>query len=316
MGLNIPVILGMTATGKTDIGIALAKLIDGEIISVDSRKVYAGLTIGTAVPDGTWDKNVLVVDGIAHHLIQHLKPDQPYNAGDFAQDAETLIDQILARGKTPLLVGGTGFYFKALHMGLPQLPPRDNTLRANLMKRLEKEGSDMLHDELKRNDPTAAAAISHNDSHKIVRALEVTALTGRPFSSWKKTEKNKSKHSFFIMGLDMDKEKLEQKIELRSKKMLERGMIDETQAVLKQGYAPTCPALTSFGYKEAVQVLEGKLTKSEFLPLLIKGTKAYAKRQRTWFRTQTKPTHWLHLKPSQDFNETASKIEHLLYCQK
>jgi tRNA dimethylallyltransferase len=307
----IPVVLGATATGKTDAGIELSKLIDGEVISVDSRKVYKGLPIGTATPDGRWTDGSLVVDGVPHHLISCLNPDQPFTAGDFAQQAEVLIEKIFQKGKIPVLVGGTGFYFKALQKGLPELPPRSPALRDHLMARIEKEGSTALHNELKQGDPAAAAAISDHDTHKIIRALEVLQLTGQPFSSWKNTGRKPSSHSFVVMGLHMDKNTIEKRIEQRSKRMLEEGMIEETEAVLNQGYAKTCPALSSFGYREAVEVIEGTLPRSEFLPRLIKGTKAYAKRQHTWFRTQTKPT-WIDCDEKTSAKEISLKMRAFL----
>jgi tRNA dimethylallyltransferase len=310
----IPVILGATATGKTDAGIELAKMIDGEIVSVDSRKIYKGLPVGTATPEGIWKDDALHVEGIPHYLISCLPPDRPFTAGDFAQQTDTLIEKIFQKGKIPILVGGTGFYFKALSVGLPALPPRDPSMRDALMAQIEKSGSTSLHETLKQADPLAASAISVNDKHKIVRALEVIQLTGQPFSSWKDAERKASPHSFLVFGLHMDKNLIDKRIEQRSRRMLKEGMIDETEAVLKKGYPKHCPALASFGYKEAVQVLEGTLARSEFLPLLIKGTKAYAKRQHTWFRTQVKPV-WIDCAENTSANEISLKMKAFWYTR-
>lgn len=287
---NIPVILGPTASGKTSVGILFAQSVGGEIISVDSRKVYKGLPIGTATPEGEWKDGVYWVQGVAHHLMGHLSADQAYTAGDFATDAERLIEDILSRGHTPILVGGTGFYFKALSQGLPTLPPRNPQIRADLESRFEKEGGEVLHAELRRIDPEAANNISSGDRHKIIRAIEVAQLTGQPFSAGKKLPKKKTAHKFVVMGLDFPKEILDQRIEERSRRMFERGMIEEAEQLLKLGFNPDCAALASFGYREAVAVIERRLDRNEFLPALIKGTKAYAKRQRTWFRTQVQPS--------------------------
>lgn len=303
----IPVVLGATATGKTDVGIELSKLIDGEVISVDSRKIYKGLPIGTATPEGAWKNDSLVVEGVVHHLISCLRPDQPFTAGDFAQQTEVLIEKIFQKGKIPVLVGGTGFYFKALALGLPHLPPRDPALRDKLMERTAQEGSASLHEELKQVDPQAAQAISSRDKHKIVRALEVFQLTRQPFSSWKNAGRKPSAHSFAVFGLHMDKTTLDRRIEERSQRMTKAGMIEEAEQILKEGYAKTCPALSSFGYREAVEVIEGTLPRSEFLPRLIKGTKAYAKRQHTWFRTQTKP-RWIECDQKSDAREISQTV--------
>lgn len=290
---RIPVILGQTATGKTSIGIALANAMNGEIISVDSRKVYQGLPIGTATPKGERNNNTLMVKGIPHHLMSFLPPDQAYNAGDFAADADRIIKEIQSRGKTPILVGGTGFYFKALSQGLPALPKADDKLREQFDQRILKEGVASLRQELEQVDPTAAQAITDNDRHKIIRALEIFQLTGIPFSQWKDQPRKKSEFQFAVMGLQYPKDLLERRIEQRSQRMLEEGMIEETEAVIKKGFSPTCHALASFGYREAVEVIQGKKTRKEFLMDLIKGTKAYAKRQRTWFRTQISPAWFL-----------------------
>jgi len=287
--LTIPVLLGPTASGKTNIGIELAKKIDAEIISVDSRKVYKHLPIGTAMPRGRWVEGAYYVHNIAHHLMGTLSPDDFYTAGDFAKEATELITQIIARKRKPLLVGGTGFYFKALQQGLPSLPARDSSLRDEIEDRMIQQGLPVLYEELTRLDPEAAKAISSQDRHKIIRALEVFHLTGEPFSTWKQKPKRPSPFHFVVMGLQFDKEVLDNRIEARSQKMVEHGMIQETERVLLKGYPKTCPALSSFGYREAVNVIEGTLPEKEFLPRLIKGTKAYARRQRTWFRTQIQP---------------------------
>jgi len=307
----IPVILGTTATGKTSVGIELAKHIKGEIISVDSRKVYQGLPIGTATPQGTWQENTYIVKGIPHHLMGHLLPDQPYTAGDFAKDAERLMDDILTRGKIPILVGGTGFYFKSLAHGLPPLPPPDPAFRAQCEKLIAANGLASLYQKLSEIDPIAAKQISSEDRHKIIRALEIFHRTQQPFSAWKDHNRKKSKHDFIVMGLDIDREISDTRIETRSQAMLANGMIEETQGVLSKGFSKTCPALVSFGFKEAVQVIEKTLTRDQFLEKLIKGTKAYANRQRTWFRTQIVP-HWFKLEKNLDNANLSLKMKDFL----
>ncbi|MCB4757417.1 MAG: tRNA (adenosine(37)-N6)-dimethylallyltransferase MiaA [Elusimicrobia bacterium] len=308
---SIPAILGQTATGKTSVGLELAKILNGEVVSVDSRKVYKGLRIGTATPSGTWDKGAYRVEGVAHHLMDFLSPDTFYTAGDFARDAEQRIGDILHRGKIPILVGGTGFYFKALQSGLPKLPKRNDDIRAQLDHRLNQEGSASLHDELKRIDPASASAISSQDKHKLIRALEVCYLTGQPFSKGKEKPRQSSRFQYTVLGLHMNQELVEKRIEIRSREMERQGMIEEAERVLKEGYSKFCPALSSFGYRDAVEVLEGKIHRSEFLPRLIQGTKAYAKRQRTWFRTQVKPL-WFKTDEKTDSREIALKMKAFL----
>lgn len=309
--LSIPVILGQTASGKTSVGIDLARLLNGEIISIDSRKVYEGLPIGTATPAGEWEDGAYIVKGIPHHLMGFLSPDKPYAAGDFIDQADQLIRDITARGRTPILVGGTGFYFKALRDGLPELPKSDPAVRAKLEKRLAAEGVDAMREELIRVDPAAAGAITTGDRQKILRALEVLEMTGEPFSSWKDKKKPVTVRSYTVMGLHYAQEVLEKRIKERSAHMEKEGMIEEAAAVLKKGFEPTCPALASFGYREAVEVVLGKRPRSQFLPSLIKGTKAYAKRQRTWFRTQVQP-FWFECGTTTNGSDIALKMKAFL----
>jgi len=311
---SIPVILGQTASGKTSVGIDLAKILDGEIISIDSRKVYEGLPIGTATPNGTREGSRYVVDGVTHHLMSFLPPDQPYNAGDFAADAERLIQEIRARGKTPILVGGTGFYFKALEQGLPPLPKADLPFRKNLENQMKKEGVTPLQQELASVDPEAARVITEKDRHKIIRALEVFHSTGIPFSQWKHQKKRVSQNRYNVMGLQFAKDLLEKRIEERSQYMFESGMIEETATVLKKGFSPDCHALASFGYREAVAVIQGKMPRRDFLARLIKGTKAYAKRQQTWFRTQGRPA-WFPCDSTSKSAEIALRMKAFCYTR-
>ncbi len=307
----VPVILGPTASGKTSVGIELAKLTGGEIISIDSRKVYKGIPVGTATPDGEWKDGAYWVEGVAHHLMDFLSLDKPYTAGDFARDAGALLRQIVARNKTPILVGGTGFYFKALSQGLPALPASDDAFRQSVENRIQAEGIEALHAELMRVDPVCATRITSKDRHKIIRALEIFHLIKMPMSTFENKKRPLIDYRFVVMGLEMLKERLEKRIEQRSAEM-ENGMLEETTAALKSGYAPTCPALSSFGYREATQVVLGQLLRKEFLPLLIKGTKAYAKRQRTWFRTQNKPT-WFSCDQFSSSGEIAVRMKSLCY---
>ncbi len=304
----VPVILGPTASGKTAIGLRLAALINGEIISVDSRKVYRGLPVGTATPRGEWKGGVFVVDGIPHHLTGFLSPDQPYAAGDFARDSADLIADIFARGKTPILVGGTGFYLKALQEGLPTVPERHDEIRNGIEDRLAVIGVEALHAELDKVDPVSAARISPHDKHKIIRALEVHKITGKPLSEWKDIRSAPAPFRYATMGVDFNKEQLDLRIEERSRRMATGGMIEEAAALIQGGFAPDCPALASFGYREAVQVIRGDLDRKSFLPLLIKGTRAYAKRQRTWFRTQVKPA-WFMCDQSSDKDEISMRMK-------
>lgn len=275
-------IVGPTASGKTETGLALARQQNSEVISVDSRQVYKGLPIGTAQPPKT---------DVPYHLIGFLDPKDVFSAADFVDHAERLISEIQERGKTPILVGGTGFYFRALFEGLANLPKADEAIRQRLRAEAEAQGRTALHERLRQIDPKAAEKIPANNIQRLIRALEVYELTGKPISTWHEEHKKTSDAmrnawNVKIIGLDPGKEILGQRIAERSEKMLQQGMIEETKALLDQGYPDNCPGLSGLGYPHVVSFLKGKMSKTDLLAQLILETRQYAKRQRTWFRGQ------------------------------
>jgi len=275
-------VVGPTASGKTEAGLALARKLNGEIISVDSRQVYRGLPIGTAQP---------FQSEIPYHLIGFLDPKDIFSAADFAEKADTWIEDIQARGKTPILVGGTGFYFRALLEGLAPLPAADETIRQRLRTEAQKIGRPALHERLRKVDPEAAKKIPANNIQRLIRALEVFELSGKPISAFHHEHQaamlaRKKKRAFKLIGLDPGKEVLEQRITQRSAWMLEHGMIEETRALLKKGYPENCPGLSGLGYPNVIAFLKGQITRESLLTKLIQDTRQYAKRQRTWFRNQ------------------------------
>jgi tRNA dimethylallyltransferase len=286
-------IVGPTASGKTTLGLQTAREQAGEIISVDSRQVYRLLAIGTAKPQGTWtvdgSRTTYVVQGVPYHLVDIWDPDQPFTAADFVLLAREKIEQIRQRGKRPILVGGTGLYLKALTEGLAPLPPRDESLREELLAVAEKKGRPYLHAELTKVDSAAAKAIPANNIQRVLRALEVYRLTGKPISQWhREHQSEKPKHTpAEIIRLDPPREELHRRIVARCETMLEQGMIEETRTVLKR-YKPNCPALTGLGYPRVLDYLNEKISRKQLLELLIQDTRQYAKRQRTWFKHQLK----------------------------
>ena len=298
MSLEFLAVVGPTASGKTELGLKLAKEQNGEIISVDSRQVYRHLRVGTARPRDT--------RGIPYHLIDFLDPDQRFSAADFVRRASEKIADIRARGKTPILVGGTGLYFKALTQGLAPLPSASPEIRERLKEEARDGGREKLHERLQKVDPEAAKKIPANNIQRLVRALEVYELTGKPISLWHREHRltptplpqgegakpsgEAGLHLKFV-GIDISREELLRRIETRCRTMIEEGMIEETQALLKQGLAENCPALTGLGYPRIVAVLKGTMSKEECLKLLIQDTRQYAKRQMTWFRHQL-PVIW------------------------
>lgn len=285
---KVIVIAGPTASGKTSLSIALAKRINGEIISSDSMQIYKDMTIGTAKPLPE------EMDGIEHHLIDFVAPDERYSVADFKKNAEKKIEEIISKGKTPIVVGGTGLYIDTLIYGIeyPDIE-LDEEYRNELLEKADsEEGLKELYDEAKRIDPEATLKISSNDKKRITRILEVYKATGKT-----KTEleiisrQNGVKYDYRVFAINMDREKLYERINLRVDLMLQQGLIDEVAEILEK-YDEFPTAMQGLGYKEVVQFLDGELTYEEMVEKLKQETRRYAKRQLTWFR-KNKEIIWL-----------------------
>jgi tRNA dimethylallyltransferase len=290
--MELLAIVGPTASGKTVLSLRMAREQNGEIISVDSRQIYRHLSVGTAKPAGAWTPEGYEVEGIRHHLVDICEPTETFSAADFIRRAEPTIAQIQARGHKPILVGGTGLYFKALSQGLAPLPKGDESVRADLRRILHEQGSSGLHDELKRVDPDAAAVMSPAHTTRLMRAIEVFRLTNKPISQWhrehqeERASRGDKNIRFKAIGIAVDKAVLHKRIQERCQRMLEEGMIEETDALLKQGLAADCPAFSGVGYPRVIAYLQGRTKKENILAALIQDTRQYAKRQMTWFRNQ------------------------------
>jgi tRNA dimethylallyltransferase len=301
----IPVIIGPTAVGKTDISLVIARDLRAEIVGADSRQVYRYLDIGTAKPDAAQRT------AIPHHLIDVINPDEALNAARFAQMAWSCIGDIEARHKQPLIVGGSGLYIRALTDGLFAGPGANPRLRAALEAEAQSQGFQVLHDRLAAVDPTAAHRIHPHDHVRIIRALEIYALTGTPISQWQGQWQHPSpRRSFILIGLRREREDLRRRIAVRSEAMLHIGLVDEVRTLLAKGYPPTLPTLQSVGYGEIVAYLEGKWDLARARELMQRHTWRLAKRQMTWFR-RVPGVHWLSLT---DTPETAviEMLQHLL----
>lgn len=275
-------LMGPTASGKTDLAIQLAGHIDCELISVDSALVYRGMDIGTAKPD------------FPHHLVDIRDPTDAYSAADFANDAGLLIEDIVARGKTPLLVGGTMLYFKALLEGLAAMPPADAVIRASIAQEAAEHGWPHLHAQLTEVDPEAAARIHPQHSQRLSRALEVYRASGRPLTDFHRAKADAEAgapgigEQYRVVQLaicPLDRAVLHQRIALRFRQMLASGLLDEV-ARLKQrpGLHRDLPAVRAVGYRQLWQHLEGECTLDEGVARAIAATRQLAKRQLTWLR--------------------------------
>jgi tRNA dimethylallyltransferase len=279
--IKLIVIGGPTASGKTDVSLELAKMLDSEIISYDSRQVFKYLDIGTAKPT----QEELAV--AKHHFIDCLELTDYFSAGRFAEEAYPIIQNLNARGKTPILVGGTGFYVDALCNGMFDEEKSDNSKRKEITKKYDEiyknEGSDKLVELLKEVDPKAVEQYADKNHRRLIRALEYYEINGKRFSEANQElpETNLEPHFF---GVEWDREMLYNRINLRTELMWEKGLIEETQKVLDMGYSSDLNSLHTVGYKECIKFLDGEWEKSFAIEEMKKNTRRYAKRQLTWFR--------------------------------
>lgn len=289
-GAEVLVIAGPTASGKSALGIELALQLDGEIISADSRQVYRYMDVGTG------KVTVDEMQGIPHHLIDVVDPDQRFTVADFVEQSQKAIQEIQARGKVPIIVGGTGLYLTALVEGFSFAGESSVAIRKHLEKRLESEGIDVLYTELEQLDPVAAASIDKANIRYVLRALEA-GLQGTVKS--KAVSSLKAQNKFCIIALDIPAEELAENINKRHAQMFaDNAILKETQRLLDKGYSPQLESMSSIGYKESIQLLTGAIELSQAISIVQAKARQYAKRQRTWLRRMEKrgvKIHWMNL---------------------
>jgi tRNA dimethylallyltransferase len=288
MGINSPLppalaLMGPTASGKTGLAVELAKALDGEVISVDSALVYRGMDIGTAKP------NLEERQGIPHHLIDILDPAEAYSTGRFREEALALMADITARGRLPILAGGTMLYFNALFHGLSALPSADPDIRRQIDEQGALRGWPALHEELARIDPAAAARIHPNDPQRIQRALEVYRLSGVPLTVLCAEAQSPSPPYRWVKLVlaPADREILHERIRRRFLDMLEQGFIEEVQSLHDRGdLHADLPSIRAVGYRQAWAHLEGEYDRNTLVERAIIATRQFAKRQFTWLRRE------------------------------
>jgi tRNA dimethylallyltransferase len=274
-------VVGPTGAGKSELALRIAQEFDGEIVNCDSLQIYRHLDIGTAKLPPEQRR------GIPHHLIDIAEPDEVFSAGEYARRARQVLREIAARGRLPVVCGGTGFYLRALLEGLFPGPERDEALRQRLAAR-EARRPGLLHRLLRRLDPVSAGRIHPSDKQKLIRAVEVCLLLGRPLSeAFALGREPLEGFRVLKIGLDPPREALYQKLNERCRKMFESGLVEETRRILELGYAADVKPLHSHGYRQAVQVLRGELTYEQALYYAQRDTRRYAKRQWTWFRRES-----------------------------
>ena len=279
-------VAGPTGSGKSDLALLIAETFDGEIVNCDSLQVYRHFDIGTAkLP-------LAERRGIPHHLIDILDPGQLFTAGEYARLARTTIAEISARGRLPILAGGTGFYLRALLEGLFEGPVRDQPLRDRLSAR-EARRPASLHRLLRRFDSTAAGKIHANDIPKVTRALEICLLTRQPVSRlYQQGRDALSGYRTLKLGLLPDRETLNPRLDARCAWMFEHGLVEEVRRILALGFSPACKPFESHGYKQAIQLIQGEIGPRDAVFYAQRNTRHYAKRQITWFRRE-RELQWL-----------------------
>jgi len=286
---SVIVIVGPTASGKTDLSIRLAKELNGEIVSADSMQIYKKMTIGTAKP--TKEE----MQGIPHHMIDIVEPTENFNVAMYKEMAEQKIEEILARGKTPIVVGGTGLYVDTLVNGIEfSNMDKDPDYCQMLEKQVEINGVDWLHEELRKVDSEAAESIEKNNIRRVIRALEIYKVTGKTKTQLDKESRKETKYNYQIFGMLWNREELYERINLRVDIMFETGLLEEVKELLNtDGFSKT--ALQGLGYKEVVEYLEEKVSYEEMVEKIKMETRRYAKRQMTWFKRNDKII-WLDAK--------------------
>lgn len=293
---KIVCVVGPTASGKTAFSIELAKRLDGEIVSCDSMQIYRGMDIGTAKP--TPDE----MQGVVHHMLSVIEPSENYSAARYVEDAGKITDDIIARGKLPIIVGGTGLYVDSLVRGTQFAEfHEDKKLRDKLFSLYEKNGAGYMHKMLSEVDPERASQIHENNVKRVIRALEVYNATGKTITEHdEKTKKAPPKYDACYIGLMFEeRERLYERINLRVDKMIEDGLLDEVKKLLDWGISPSSTAMQAIGYKELVEYYNGACTLNEAAENIKQASRHYAKRQMTWFR-RNKDINWLAVDKSEN----------------
>lgn len=296
------VLLGPTAVGKSRIAIQVAKHFDTDVLAGDSRQVYRGMDIGTDKP------TVEERQGVPHRLIDLADPGETFNAGWYRRVALVEIERLYGAGRLPLVVGGTGLYIRTLVKGLCPAPQADPHVRADLKKLRDGRGRDGLYAELMRIDPETAVRLHPNDESKVMRALEVYRLSGRPLSTVQAEHGfHETPFSTLLIGLERRKETLHRRIEERIDWQLTHGMVEETQSLLGQGYGRELGSMKGLGYRQVAAYLASECDYAEMVRRFKRDTRRFAKRQMTWFRGEA-GVAWLSIEDNESYERTAERV--------
>ncbi len=300
-------VAGPTASGKTSLAIALAKLYDGEVVSCDSMQIYRGMDIGTAKP--TREE----MDGVIHHMLDVAAPTEDFSVSRYCEMATAIVDDILARGQTAIIAGGTGLYMDALIRGNDFAPCPSTGMREKLEQQADRDGMEAMLAQLASIDPEAAARLHLSDRKRILRALEVYYETGETITAHNaKTQAQPPRYNPVWFALeDENRQDLYDRIDRRVEIMLEQGLIQEIRTLLASGIPEKCTALQAIGYKEFIGALNGECTVAEAAAQVQQSSRRYAKRQLTWFRRNS-AIHWLRRMPGEGTDEIVAKARPFL----
>lgn len=291
---KVIVIVGPTCSGKSTLALNLAEKISSEIISADSRQLFKYLNIGTAKPS----KQQL--NQIKHHLVDFLEPNELFNAGMFIEYAEKIINYLIDTNKIPIVAGGSGLYIKSLIDGIINTVDTNEELRKNLLEKKRKFGNEYLYEELKKVDGISAKKMLPQNWKRVIRALEVYYLSGKPIWQHFQEQNQKSDHTYIQFGLEWDRNVLYRRIENRVDWMIQNGLVDEIRLILEKGFSKEINALNTVGYKEIISYLENEISLERAIELIKRNTRRYAKRQLTWFKKDIR-IKWFQIKGETDF---------------
>ncbi len=306
MARGILVITGPTATGKTALGVRLARELGGEVISADAMQLYRGMVIGTAAPTPE------ETQGVPHHLVGTVDPREQYSVGRYVAEASAIADDILARGKLPLLVGGTNLYIEALLRGT-DFAASDPAVRRSLEAEYDREGGEAMLEKLRAVDPARAEKLHPNDRKRLVRALEIFRVTGKTITAFdEESRAAPPRYRSCTVALSYeDRALLYRRIDLRVEEMFRRGLVREVEALLDAGVTEADTAMQAIGYKETAAALRGELSRAEAIAQIKQNSRRYAKRQLTWFG-RNEAAHWLRWGSEPDFDAAMAEIARLL----
>ena len=304
---NLICVVGPTASGKTRLAVELAKALNGEVLSCDSMQIYRRMDIGTAKPTPEETQEV------PHHMIDVIGPEEPFSVGRYVEMADPILQDILSRGKTCVLCGGTGLYVDSLMAGRTFAPYPETGRRQELEAMADREGIEAVLEKLRAVDPDSAERLHPGNRRRIIRAMEVYLETGKTITQHNlETQAVPAKYHPLWIGLDFtDRADLYRRIDRRVDLMMEGGLLDEIQRLLSEGVPPTATSLQAIGYKEPMAALRGEMTMEEAVEKVKQESRRYAKRQLTWFR-RNKEIHWIMQEEPVDFQHTWQEVQRIL----